>query len=167
MDPPHNTSENPLLEWNSDAAYRSRSSEVAAHGLEALSTAASRDQYSFLPPPAPDHILVANSLGYTTHDPRVTPQSPPSSRHAMLPPESPSASIISANNNINFLLNPSNSMSPVIDPSLQSSVDNSTLTSSPTASSKSRTETKADQPVESDHEVAFLLRHFAEAPGQW
>ena len=144
---------------------------MAAHGLEALSAAASRDQYSFISqaPPA-DHVMMPSPIHYMPHDSRAGLQSPPT-RHAMLPPGSPSTSINSTNNNINFLLNPTNSMSPVIDPSLQSPMDHrdSSVTVSPLVSQKSKQDSnsKSDQPVESDHEVAFLLRHFAEAPGQW
>lgn len=76
---------------------------------------------------------------------------------------SPTTSINSTNN-INFLLNPQNSLSPPIDPSLQNPPEHrdNTLTTTSFLS-----EPRAEQPVESDQEVAYLLRHFAEAPGSW
>ena len=143
---------------------------MAAHGLEALSAAASQDQYSFMnSSSAPDSQLLAEVAQFNAQqDAHLQQQvSPTASRHPMLPPHSPSASVNSTNNNINFLLNPQSSMSPVIDPSLESPIMNrdSFSTSSPVMSTKSRERT--ERTAESDHEVAFLLRHFAEAPGSW
>ena len=163
---PPTSSHGPRADWGPDAAYRSSTSEVAAHGLEALSAAASRDQYSFMPPTsASDHAIMPHPPHYTPYFPQERARSP-TSRHSMLPPETPSTSYNPTNNNINFLLNPSSSLSPVIDPSLQSSTEPSS-TKSPRTSQESRQESKAEQTAEPDHEVAFLLRHFAEAPGQW
>ena len=75
---------------------------------------------------------------------------------------SSSTTSINSTNNINFLLNPHSSLSPPIDPSLRNPPEqkDTRFTATP-----SRSEAKAEQPVESDQEVACLLRHFADAPG--
>lgn len=44
---------------------------------------------------------------------------------------------------------------------------NSSYTTTSLASQALAAEARPDGHVESDHEVAFLLRHFSEAPGLW
>lgn len=157
-------------DWNMDGNYRNAAADGPAHGLEALSTAASRDHYSFLQPPLPaDSGMVRNANPFNHPEMQHASQSPNQVRNTMPPPTSPSASITSSNNNINFLLNPSTSLSPPIDPNLQSPMDNreSSFTSASLASRGLAADLRPDVQVETDHEVAFLLRHFSEAPGQW
>jgi len=73
------------------------------------------------------------------------------------------------NNNISFLLNPTNSLSAVIDPNLESSVQPNEGQPPAAGMSEStqagRTDSK-DDPAEADHRVAYLLRNFSDAPGQ-
>jgi hypothetical protein len=88
----------------------------------------------------------------------------------MPPPASPSISLPSnssntnqnSNSKLNFLLNPSHSISPPIDPSIADRAS-STLPSRPAATSRGISENAG----ESDFEVAFLLRHYSEVPGLW
>lgn len=149
-----------------DTGFQSSDIATSAHGLEALSAAATRDQYPFLPPPTPSENNVGrSSMTYGNANMGSTSLSPTQPRTSMPPPTSPSVSI-SSNNNINFLLNPS-SISPPIDPNLQSPLGNRE-TSITTPSSRSiPSEFRIDTKTETEHEVAFLLRHFSEAPGQW
>jgi hypothetical protein len=87
---------------------------------------------------------------------------PAISRRDLVTNASPTASYPSSNN-INSILNHTTTLSPVIDPSLQSLIQRH-----PTASDSSPTETntkKAEKPAEKvrdDHEMAALLRGIAE-----
>ncbi|KAI9372931.1 hypothetical protein BJX61DRAFT_505132 [Aspergillus egyptiacus] len=131
------------------------------HGLEALSTIATHDRLSY-PPLAVDQQSASTAESVTTpfsniptpvsgpHHPNQIPRSIPAQI-------SPSISIHSDNGNntnINFLLNPSHPISPSVDPILHHSPD-------------SRASSLGEAPVETDYEVAFLLRHFSEVPGPW
>ncbi|KAL4905197.1 hypothetical protein BDW74DRAFT_153212 [Aspergillus multicolor] len=137
-------------------------------GLEALSTLAAHDR---LPFPA----LVVDQPSVSTPGSVTTPFSSisttmPTSLPNQIPPSisaqiSPPISIHSdnANNtNIHFLLNPSQSLSPPIDPTIQRTPDSAR---SPLALKP--VENHPDAPVETDYEVTFLLRHFSEIPGPW
>jgi hypothetical protein len=150
-------------DWGPEATYRTRSSEVAAHGLEALSAAASRDRGSFTQPSSSHHDMASTAISYMSQSLYHSPTSPATSRRNMHMSASPTASMNSTNN-INFLLNPQNSLSPPIDPSLQNPPDHR---ETPYPATNLRSETRHEQPIESDQEVAYLLRHFAEAPGSW
>jgi hypothetical protein len=146
-----------------------------AHALTALPTAAAKKQYAFQHPstaPADSTILTRtassdarapSSLG-TTHSPR-------NARSEFLSPTSPPASITSSNNNnINFLLNPANTMSPSVDSSLSTAVDRRDSSSYSSFTGRHiniLSNEQLDAKVETDHEIAFLLRHFAENPGYW
>lgn len=82
--------EHARLDWqNIDPGYRSATGEIAAHGLEALSHAATRNSYHFVPLPGPQ-----------TTDGDLTASYP-------------------HNPNIPFLLNHADRSSPPIDPTLQ------------------------------------------------
>ncbi len=150
-------------DWAPSATYRSRSGEFAAHGLEALSAAASRDRGSFQQPQPSHHDMASTAISYMTQNLHHSPSSPISTRRHMHMSTSPAASIDSTAN-INFLLNPQSSLSPPIDPNLQNPAEQR---QSSLSMSALRPESSAEQPVESDQEVAYLLRHFAEAPGSW
>lgn len=127
------------------------------HGLEALSTAATHDRFPF-PPIGVDHRpMTANDVSFPSVS--VGP-SANTARNAM--PTSPPISVSSNSNTIHFLLNPSHSLSPPIDPGVPS------RTSGPlTPGSTVGTDQKLEPEVETGHEAAFLLRHFSEAPGLW
>ncbi|KAJ5164812.1 uncharacterized protein N7500_006642 [Penicillium coprophilum] len=162
-DPNAAQTNSPNHRWGSGA---SRTSDAETQGLEALSAVAhDRFPYSSL-----DHSI-PDSTSYTS----------PNRRHnAALPPASPSMSLASTSNNtnINFLLNPSHSMSPSIDPSIQLSGRHTPLPSRPAVSQRSishmsqmsqmslMTHTPDDN-SETDFETAFFLRHYSEGPGLW
>ncbi|KAJ5655706.1 transcriptional regulator family: Fungal Specific TF [Penicillium longicatenatum] len=137
----------------------SKASDAEQHSLEALSAVATHDRFSYSPL---DHPSVSDSVSYP---------SPSLSRSsAMPPPTSPSMSLsVSSNNtNINFLLNPSHSMSPSIDSTTLHAADqkSASLPSRP-AISRAQTEFRVESHAETDFEVAFLLRHYSEGPGLW
>ncbi|KAL2825311.1 hypothetical protein BDW59DRAFT_146394 [Aspergillus cavernicola] len=131
------------------------------HGLEALSTIATHDRVSYSTL-AMDQQSVSTADGVTTPFSNIT-TTVPGPHHANQIPRSLSAQIsppISIhsdngnNNNINFLLNPSQSISPPVDPIVQH-------TPEPIGSPS------IEGPVETDFEITFLLRHFSEVPGPW
>ncbi|KAF7714198.1 Fungal Zn(2)-Cys(6) binuclear cluster domain-containing protein [Penicillium ucsense] len=135
----------------------SKSSDTDSHGLEALSAVASHDRFAYSP--------MAQSTPETISYP-----SPNRSRSSMMPPPaSPSVSISAASNNtnINFLLNPSNSISPPLDSALAPDQRNASLPSRPAILSRSSVEHRSDGHAETDFEAAFLLRHYTEGPGLW
>ncbi|KAF9894963.1 hypothetical protein FE257_004586 [Aspergillus nanangensis] len=159
-------------EWN---VPRSSSVETKTNGLEALSTAAAHDRLSYpslsldQPPlSAPDSTATFTSIPTASVSSGPSPNPP---RNALPSQPSPSISVTSSNNNnnINFLLNPSQSHSPPVDPTIQHATDRrgSSMMSMSTPSHRALTEPKPDMPVETDHEVMFLLRHFSQAPGLW
>ncbi|KAL2784975.1 hypothetical protein BJX66DRAFT_315838 [Aspergillus keveii] len=136
------------------------------HGLEALSAVATHDRLSY-PALAVDQQSVSTPDSAATHF-RNIPLTLTS--HSQIPRTipaqiSPPISIPSDNghnNNINFLLNPSQSISPPVDPSIQHTPESR---GSPLVLRS--TETSLDGPVETDYEITFLLRHFSEVPGPW
>lgn len=159
--------------WNPNGSYQHAAIDVQPHGLEALSAAATRDTFTLQQHTNPMAVDPSMSRNNVTFNPPDIPQqmaSIPSPNQARnpLPPASPSASISSSNNNINFLLNPSTSISPPIDPNLHSPDERG---DSPFPQNQLQPRgyfPKAkDVNIETDHEIAFLLRHFSEGPGQW
>ncbi|KAJ5134293.1 Transcription activator AMTR1 [Penicillium atrosanguineum] len=138
--------------WGSD----SRASDAGSHGLDTLSTVASHDRFPF----SPMEHSISDSMSYP---------SPNRSRSsAMPPPASPSMSLSSNNNtNINFLLNPSHSMSPPLDPTMGTPDQRSASLPSRPAPQPRRVSYQVHDHAETDFEVAFLLRHYTEGPGLW
>lgn len=160
--------------------------EEAQRGLEALSTAATHNRFSYpsLDAGRPNHerhhpaSVPADSV--SSFDPSVELSPPVSSGHSpsqarsTLPPQaSPSVSIASSstnhhNNTINFLLNPSHSLSPSVDTNIQQpAAPRSSSLAARSSAPRAPTESRPTIQAETDYEVAFLLRHYAEAPGQW
>jgi len=143
---------------------------VAAHGLEALSAAASGDHYSHLRQSVPPHhSMTRRAMSCSASEIHHAGRPPTPRGGDMLPPISPPVSMTSSNNNLNFILNPSSTLSPPIDPNLQSSFehhDSSFSTGTP-GSRQMLPDAHSEASVEMEHEIAFLLRHFSEAPGQW
>lgn len=145
-------------QWNIDHRLQDQSAQLHSHGLEALSAAA-----LYAPPEA-------NMIPQTISTDRPHFDSPfesvsPHNEHG--PPAVPSPNTVSSGNNLNFLLNPPDVMDSPIDPSLISSP------AIPVPSSSRRTVTEnaqkphAEGEAESEHKVAYLLRHFSESPGKW
>lgn len=161
--------------WNDSSHYPHTSIDGQTHGLEALSAAATRDAYTLQSQPsvAIEPSLRRNSVSFHHTEVPVTSvnsiSTPNHVRNAIPAPASPSTSVSSSNNNINFLLNPSNSLSPPIDPNLHPTSDNRESPFTPTSLPHAGhlVDLGPNVNVESDHEIAFLLRHFSEAPGQW
>ena len=136
------------------------------HGLEALSAAATANAYSYLPS---ESNMARDSMPCIEDELRRSLQTPTPRQASMPPPNSPPVSMNSSTNNLTFILNPKSSMTPPIDPNLQSpygpqgsSYSNDAITSQALGQ-----ELRPEANVEMEHEVAFLLRHFAESPGQW
>ena len=75
----------------------------------------------------------------------------------------------STNNNLHFLLNPTSNMNSPIDPSLMSAdINQARQNPNGMASAHNNSQEQGvDGEPESEHKVAFLLRHFSESPGQW
>ena len=151
-------------QWNLDHEIPGSSLGTPAplhpHGLEALSAAAlyTPPQANMTSQPALDHTRDYEDSYTSLH----TYNEPGSSSGSPTGP-------VSTNNNLHFLLNPTSNMNSPIDPSLMSPNINEAR---PTHNGKAPAHNKAqDQGAgsepESEHKVAFLLRHFSESPGQW
>ena len=151
-------------QWNIEPQLREAGlgtpSDLHPHGLEALSAAA-----LYHPPEA---NMITQSMPNHTGD-HGSPFDP---SHPYNGPgvssNSPSASM-STSNNLNFLLNPTSEMNSPIDPSLMSpEINQARPTSNGKAAAQDNTQApRADGEAESEHKVAYLLRHFSESPGQW
>ncbi|PGH17877.1 hypothetical protein AJ79_00776 [Helicocarpus griseus UAMH5409] len=164
------------LAWNTnDEFHHSSSMDGQTHGLEALSAAATRETYPLQQTQSvPLHpAMNRNNIAFSQSELPTSLASMPSSNHirsTMPVSTSPPTSISSPNNNINFLLNPPASLSPPIDPDLQSPPEQNNspfATTAPSASRGLSSDSRVDIEAESDHEIAFLLRHYSEAPGLW
>ncbi|PTU17822.1 hypothetical protein P175DRAFT_0512028 [Aspergillus ochraceoroseus IBT 24754] len=148
-------------------AGRTSSAQRDLHGLEALSAVATHDPLSY-PALAADQqsISTPDSINSFNNIPTGVPAPPPNQlSRAISSQSSPSISIPSDNGNnttINFLLNPSQSLSPPIDPTTRHTPEGrgSALMRRPA-------EHKLDRAAETDREISFLLRHFSEVPGLW
>ncbi|RDW83752.1 uncharacterized protein DSM5745_04078 [Aspergillus mulundensis] len=175
LEPALTESEAALLAANSQSA-RWDNPQIAptereeTQGVEALSTLAA-GAHDRLPYPAlvVDQPSVSTPGSVTTPFSSISTTMPASHPHRI--PRSISAQIsppISIhsdngnNTNIHFLLNPSQSLSPPIDPTIQRTPDSagSPLPLKPI-------ENNLEGRVETDYEITFLLRHFSEVPGPW
>ncbi|KAI9695162.1 MAG: hypothetical protein M1820_008868 [Bogoriella megaspora] len=156
-------------DWSLNGMYHPtpNTNPSSTHGLEALSAAASGDHYSYA---APQASMARSELPYSTGaegTPSIRASTPPRSG---LGPMSPPMSMASSQNNLNFILNPSSAASPPIDPSLRSPLETMPELRRPRSLSSTlinRELLSQELQVESDHEIAFLLRHFSEGPGVW
>ena len=145
-------------EWGLE--HRLKSPAMDFHRLEALSTAALYN--------TPENGgLKASSATRPDFRGPTQPRTP--NRDVLGPPVSPPSSVAPLNNNLSFLLNPASHASPAIDPNLQGPFTttgqpfHNTLASSPSVFQQSQ----PGPAVETEHEIAFLLRYFSETPGQW
>jgi hypothetical protein len=151
----------PRADWGPDAAYRPSTSEFAAHSLEHLAAAAS-DQYPYnAQTSGAGHSLMSTAPRYTPYQSQDMVRPPATSRRAKLANTSATTSYPS--NNISSILNHSNTLSPVIDPSLQSVIQRQPTASDSLVTEKGslQTETREGK-VQDDHEMAALLRGIAE-----
>ena len=151
-------------QWMADGQSR-QTSELNVHGLEALSAAA-------LYTPTQANMISNPTI---THTQEGLFQSNTLPGHSSTQLASP-PSTLSSNNNLNHILNPSPSADSSIDPSLMSPTgqemlaqlqDNSEASLPGVPTVTRRKEDQASGGVESEHKVAYLLRHFSESPGQW
>ena len=174
MDPaltaePQSNLDGPRADWGPDAAYRPSPSEFAAHSLEHLAAAAS-DQYPYnAQTSGSGHGMMSNAPQYAPYHSPEMPHLPAPSVRGMLASTSPTVSYSSNNNNnnnnnnnINSILNHSSSLSPVIDPSLQSAIQRQPTVPDSQAAEKSKQSEKRGAKVHDDHEMVALLRGIAE-----
>ena len=159
----------PYPDWPLNGTYQStqNTNTSPTHGLEALSAAASGDHYSYA---APQASMARPDLPYSSAAEQTSSMQTSASPRAGLGPMSPPMSMTSSQNNLNFILNPSSTASPPIDPSLRSpfeTMENLRRQTSGSSQTLSADVPAPDPPVEADHEIAFLLRHFSEGPGLW
>ena len=131
-----------------------------SHGLEALSAAA-----LYTPPRA---NMTSQSVPDHTRDYEDSYTPLNAYNEPVLSSSSPTGPV-STNNNLHFLLNPTSNMNSPIDPSLMSAdINQARPNPSGMALAHSKTQEQGvDGKPESEHKVAFLLRHFSESPGQW
>ncbi|KAL9132153.1 MAG: hypothetical protein Q9217_000087 [Psora testacea] len=129
-------------------------SDINAHGLEALSAAAlySPQQASILTRSAPPHTHADTFHSETPKEPEPEPA------HLISP------STAAASNDLNYILNPALADSP-IDPSLMLSAGQLNTALAQNMDNGPRQE--LGDGVESEHKVAYLLRHFSDSPRQW
>ncbi|KAL9632956.1 MAG: hypothetical protein Q9164_004989 [Protoblastenia rupestris] len=128
-------------------------SDANVHGLEALSAAAlySPQQANTIDRPASEH----------SHEDPFQSAALKGHVGTHVDPLAPTAA---TNNPLDYILNPPSAESP-IDPSLSSPDAQSS-----TAQRRNLGSSPLQMPgvrVESEHEIAYLLRHFSESPGQW
>ena len=144
-------------QWNMDHQLQDQSTSLHSHGLEALSAAA------LYAPPEANMIPQSISINRRHFDSPFESASP-NNEHDHTPLPSPNT--VSSGNNLNLLLNPPDSISP-IDPNLMSTP---TIPISPQSSEivvENAQKPRADGEAESEQKVAYLLRHFSESPGKW
>ena len=159
--------------WNIDGAYQSATADLSnsglphglpTHGLEALSAAASQDQYSAMGPPTTESTIARNAITYAQSQLSPNTKPPPAKRRQRqrvgTPPDT-------ANKQLSYLVGSPNNTSPPIDPNLQPSVNGDESFLDPAlAASDAAQAVKGETSGQRDQEVAFLLRHFSETPGQ-
>ena len=160
----------PDVGWGPPSHLQRSTEGLAAQGLEALSAAASGDRYTRLHPSmSPADGVGQPSISYQRSNRHLAGRPSTPGREDMPPPISPPVSMTSSNNNLNFILNPTSTMSPPIDPNLHSRFEHHETffsTGSP-VSRHALPDVQPDATVEMEHEIAFLLRHFSETPGKW
>ena len=122
-------------------------------GLDTLSAVAAADSYSF---PLSDSTTTRNTIqlppiSRQVPSPSLLPQV--ESSHVSMPPRSPA--IASQRNNLDVLLQS-------IDPTLNAGTS---LLGSPNAPLIARPSSSNVNIAEDEHEIAFLIRHYAEVPG--
>lgn len=159
-------------DWRPEHDYRT-SNDTEPHGLAALSTVATQNEYIFTGSPAVDRSGAPTDDVLFSHSdiPTSAASVPPSGGPQGTMAQSPHSSSLppSNNHNIDFLLNPSSSISPPVNSRLQDSQERrgSPFVPVPISSHTSARESQMNENVELDHEVAFLLRHYSEGPGYW
>ncbi|TKA67000.1 hypothetical protein B0A49_06979 [Cryomyces minteri] len=152
----------PGADWPMSGPPSHSHNNSSTHGLEALSAAASGDHYSYVPPQA--HMM-RQDIPYspvegTSSMPTTTPA------RSVTDPLSPQASV-APSHNLRFILNPSSAASTPIDPSLRSPFERMSTYHQRSVSRGTLIDPQLEEKAVQEHEIAFLLRHFSEGPGQW
>ncbi|KAK5163420.1 hypothetical protein LTR04_002545 [Oleoguttula sp. CCFEE 6159] len=152
----------PGADWPISGPPSHSHNNSSTHGLEALSAAASGDHYSYVPPQA--HMM-RQDMPYspvegTSSMPTTTPA------RSVTDPLSPQASV-APSHNLRFILNPSSAASTPIDPSLRSPFERMSTYHQRSVSRGTLIDPQLEEKAVQEHEIAFLLRHFSEGPGQW
>ncbi|TKA80339.1 hypothetical protein B0A49_03652 [Cryomyces minteri] len=152
----------PGADWPISGPPSHAHNNSSTHGLEALSAAASGDHYSYVPPQA--HMM-RQDIAYspvegTSSMPTTTPA------RSVTDPLSPQASV-APSHNLRFILNPSSAASTPIDPSLRSPFERMSTYHQRSVSRGILIDPQLEEKALQEHEIAFLLRHFSEGPGQW
>ncbi|CAF9907030.1 MAG: hypothetical protein ALECFALPRED_003046 [Alectoria fallacina] len=145
-------------QWTIDHQLQDQSAQLHSHGLEALSAAA------LYAPPEANMIAQPMSMNRRHFDSPFE-ESSPNNEHG--PPTIPSPNTVSSSNNLNFLLNPADAMDSPIDPSLMSTPTILIPPSSNGTAMENAQKLRTEGEAESEHKVAYLLRHFSESPGKW
>ena len=140
---------------------------LSRHGLEALSAAATRGAYGGMPP-GPESGIARSAMSYaqnpTPHGEQ--PQQGTRSDVQLAPPTADTPA--SPSHQVNLGLHAASETSPLIDPNLHSPINGHDAFLDPALSAhEPMSAGKTEGPAEREHEVAFLLRQFAENPGQW
>lgn len=130
-------------------------------GLEALSAAA-----LFIP--MHTNVLQEASMSHQSDDVQIS--KPPLADNGLemgarfsVQAQAPS---IPTNSNLDFILNPTSTLSPQIDPNLHSLESGQSMTDTFRKSGGARA-MQAKASTETSHKVAFLQRHFSEVTGRW
>lgn len=143
------------------------SMQAENHGLEALSAVATHDRLPFHPVSGAEQNNVASAAATAAAAVAAAGNDALLAGGDFELAGTPSAVPVSsaANNNIRFLLNPSHRSSTSLDPNTNGTIEPGARIS--TSARPLTKEYEADVAVETEHETAFLLRHFSEAPGLW
>ena len=145
-------------QWSIGHQLQDQSAQLHSHGLEALSAAA-----LYAPPEA---NMIPQTISTNRHH-FDGPFEPVSPKYEHGSPAIPSPNTLSSGNNLNFLLNPQDAMDSPIDPSLMSTPAIPVPPSSSGTATENAQKFHAEGEAESEHKVAYLLRHFSESPGKW
>ena len=145
-------------QWNIEHQLQDQSAQLHSHGLEALSAAA------LYAPPEANMIPQPISTDRRHFDNPFESASPNNENG---PPAIPSPHAVPSGNNLNFLLNPQDVMNSPIDPSLMSTPAIPVPPSSCETAAENAQKPHVKDEAESEHKVAYLLRHFSESPSRW
>ena len=145
-------------QWDIEHQLHDQSAQLHSHGLEALSAAA-----LYAPPEA--NMIPQSISTDRRHFGSPFESASPNNEHG--PPAIPSPNAVSSGNNLNFLLNPQDAMDSPIDPSLMSTPAIPVPPSSSGTATENAQKPHVIDEAESEHKVAYLLRHFSESPGKW
>ncbi|KKY26436.1 putative c6 finger domain-containing protein [Phaeomoniella chlamydospora] len=138
---------------------------MPTHGLEALSAAATRDQHTGMPA-STESSIARSAISYAQNELPSTDQTPSIKRERQQP-TAPLDTANDQNNSVNLMLNSAAATSPPIDPNLHSPINTNDFLDPALSAADAAQANRQDGPAERDQEVAFLLRHFSETPGQW